>query len=64
VNKYHLYEYAEAIRGSSIPGLYITTLYAYKDVLNLQNFLSERGVTVYWETREQTKGEKKLWKKK
>ena len=64
MNKYHIYEKAVDTRGNEIPGLYITTLYAYKDVLNLVSYLQEKDIVAYWETHEQTKGEKNAWKKK
>lgn len=45
-------------------GYYITTLYSYTDVLNLQLFLREKGTDIEVSSRQLCKGERrKVFKK-
>lgn len=56
MQKYHVYE-----KGT---GFYITTLYSYTDVLNLQLFLREKGTDIEVSSRQLCKGERrKVFKK-
>ena len=56
MEKYHGYE-----KGT---GYYITTLYSYTDVLNLQLFLQEKGTDVEIRARKLSKSERrKVFKK-
>jgi hypothetical protein len=51
MEKYHVYE-----KGT---GFYITTLYSYTDVLNLQLFLQEKGTDLEIRARKLCKSERR-----
>lgn len=51
MEKYHIYE-----KGT---GYYITTLYSYTDVLNLQLFLKEKGTDLEVRSYKMCKSERK-----
>ena len=56
MNKYYVYE--------KETGYYITTLYSYTDVLNLQLFLQEKGTDLEIRSRKLCKSERrKVFKK-